>query len=106
MRLEQGPENRVDLKGQLPRGHQNQRATAVGQQALDQGDPKREGLTGSGLGDSQDILSLQRCRDGLMLDRCRSDQFEPVQNLDDFRVNAQVVKCGDLFSHEIPVFLL
>jgi hypothetical protein len=75
-----GGEGLADLRGQLAGRGQDQdadrtaalRAIALGVQALQDGEGERGGLASAGLGEAQQVASIQHVRDGLHLDRRRS----------------------------------
>jgi hypothetical protein len=70
----------VDLQRQLPGRCQHQRAGAVlPVEALEDGEHERQRLAGAGRGRTDDVLALQRGRDGLCLDWRRRLEAFPLE---------------------------
>ncbi len=68
-----------DLRGELARRREDQRAHAVGcgaasagREQLQHGQREGSGLAGAGLGATEQVAPFEQMRDGLRLDRCRS----------------------------------
>src|SRR5687768_6645032 len=84
----------LDLKGEFT-GWQNDETTSLGNgETLDHRETKGEGFTCAGLGNTNNILSFDRDRDGFKLNGGRFCVVVAFERLEQLGCNTETVKTG------------